>query len=119
MKLPKIDTEKLNSHLTIAIKSLSVIAIATGIYIGASTYSTLSHSGPSCKSNIENFEYWLDNGKIKGDIVSIHESKLQLEDGSTKCFGTYRTKGGLYKDWKGEITEIDNWDFIGNAKVIK
>ena len=115
-KLKQINLEKLNNNLTIILKGVGILAIASGIYIGASTYNTLSHSGPSCSE--KNFTYWLNKGDFKGKIVSMHEAKIQSKSGTTQCFGTFLTKKGEYKDWVGSITDIDNWDVIGRARVL-
>ena len=116
MKPINLDTEKLNAHLTIAIKSLSVLALATGIYIGGSTFNKVSHSGPICDK--EQFSYWLKQSNNKGKIVSMHENKLQVKDGTTQCYGVFKGFDGSFKSWSGAITELDGGDFIGRAGLL-
>jgi len=111
----KLDTEKLNTHLTIAIKALSVLALATGIYLGTTTFDKVSHSGPSCDK--EQFSYWLKQSNSEGVIVSMHENKLQVKDGSTQCYGVFKESGGSFKEWSGVITELDGGNFIGMASL--
>ena len=52
-----------------------------------------------------------------GSVVSVHKAKVQLEDGTTTCFGTYKTKSGNYADWRGTVTELDSGEVIGQASL--
>ncbi|MGL0953270.1 hypothetical protein ACSTE1_20820, partial [Vibrio vulnificus] len=57
--------------------------------------------------------------KEKGKIVSVHQSRLQTENGTTQCFGQFQTESGQYKDWSGSIIELTNKEVVGWARVSK
>jgi hypothetical protein len=48
--------------------------------------------------------------------VKIEVAKIQPEDGSTICYGTFNKKYGGYADWVGEITDISGGT-IGFARL--
>ena len=54
----------------------------------------------------------------KGKIVSIHESKIQTQDGTTTCFGVYDNLDGKFLDWTGSVTKLEDDSVIGKAKLI-
>lgn len=109
---PKSDWAGINLKLTVVIKMVVIAILGFSLYAGVTTYSNYVHSGPACKIN--DFEYWLTQ-KNKGEIVSIHKARLQVENGTTQCFGTFKTTDGKFKDWQGSITELTNKDVIGKA----
>ena len=107
-----------NLILTLAVKILILIGLIVMFYTGQSVYKQYAHYGPSCIQQQSAFQAWLDNSKgDKGKVVSIHGAKLQIENGTTKCYGNFLTKSGQYKNWKGSITELSNGDVIGNASL--
>lgn len=109
-----IKFKELNAMLTIAIKAVVLILLVSSFFVGKSFYSQYAHYGPSCSSEMKSFNYWI-NKKSKGEVVSIHKSRLQTESGTTQCYGTFKTEKGEYKDWVGSVTELDNNDIVGQA----
>ena len=116
LKAIKFDTVTINAYLSIAIKFSLLLLILIAAIAGLSTYKQYSHYGPDCASNTESFQYWA-NVQTKGKIVSIHQSRIQSENGTTQCYGTFEMEGGKYKDWKGNITELTNGEFIGGVST--
>jgi hypothetical protein len=103
---------KANQDITIVIKVVVLVLLTFSLYTGTSIYNKFTHQGPSCSAS--SFNYWI---KAPGKIVSIHENKIQSENGTTDCYGTFERKSGNYANWKGSITSIDG-STIGNAKVL-
>ena len=116
LKTIKLDIVTINAYLSIAIKCSLLLLILIATITGLSTYKQYSHYGPDCASNTESFQYWA-NVQTKGKIVSIHQSRIQSENGTTQCYGTFEMEGGKYKDWKGNITELTNGEFIGGVST--
>ncbi|NOI80919.1 hypothetical protein F0237_09605 [Vibrio tubiashii] len=115
-KTAKLD--QVNIALTITIKLIVIGVLLASFNAGKSVYQQYAHYGPSCSEKISSFQYWIDNaGKVKGKIVSVHQSRLQTENGTTQCFGQFKTESGNYKDWNGSISELTNKEVIGWAKV--
>lgn len=110
-----MNKQKLNETLTLALKGISILVLASSLYAGGSIYNSTVHKGPSCKKS--NFSYWLKKDNVKGNIVSIHENKIQLVNGTTSCFGTFEAKNGSYKKWNGEMTKLDDGSVVGSAVV--
>lgn len=75
-----------------------------------------SHTGPSCDSYKDDFEYWInDSGKKKNKVLSVETSRVQLKNGTSSCFGFYANEQGNYMNWSGEVTQLDNGEIIGKA----
>lgn len=108
--------DKANSFLTIVIKSLVVVVLLTSLTVGTSFYSTYSHDGPSCEGQIDSFQHWLRVDNV-GKVVSINQSKIQMKNGSTNCFGRFRTDSGDYKDWTGTVSELLDGSIVGRASL--
>ncbi|EHH0751580.1 hypothetical protein ACSTDZ_21965 [Vibrio vulnificus] len=116
----KITLEQTNVVLTIAIKIVVIGVLLASFIAGKSVYQQYAHYGPSCTGNASSFQYWIDkDGKEKGKIVSVHQSRLQTENGTTQCFGQFQTESGQYKDWSGSIIELTNKEVVGWARVSK
>lgn len=109
-----IKTLQIEGFLSLALKGVTILAIATGIFIGGSLYYKMSHSGPSCNKLAMN--KWV-NKVSRGNIISIHENKIQSTEGTTSCFGDFERSNGSYVQWKGSITDTDQ-GFIGWAKIV-
>ena len=93
-----MNIKDLDNKLNLTLKALGVVALTGVIITSASLYSKFGHTGPSC--NQSEMQGWL--GK-KGEIISIHESKNQPIEGTTKCYGTYVKPDGSYGDWEGDV----------------
>ncbi|HAS8250747.1 TPA: hypothetical protein I7673_23165, partial [Vibrio vulnificus] len=116
----KVTLEQTNVVLTIAIKIVVIGVLLASFIAGKSVYQQYAHYGPSCTENASSFQYWIDkDGKEKGKIVSVHQSRLQTENGTTQCFGQFQTESGQYKDWSGSIIELMNKEVVGWARVSK
>ncbi|EPR4995041.1 hypothetical protein ACU6DI_004141 [Vibrio navarrensis] len=116
----KVTLEQTNVVLTIAIKIVVIGVLLASFIAGKSVYQQYAHYGPSCTENASSFQYWIDkDGKEKGKIVSVHQSRLQTENGTTQCFGQFQTESGQYKDWSGSIIELTNKEVVGWARVSK
>ena len=113
-----LNLNQVNTSLTIVIKFVVIGVLLASFYAGKSVYQQYAHYGPSCAEQVSGFQYWIDNGKkVKGKIVSVHQSRLQTENGSTQCFGQFLTESGEYKEWKGSVSELMNKEVVGWAKV--
>lgn len=108
--MKNINTEKLNTNLSLLIKGLTVVAISVFIYIGVGFYYNSTHHGPRCSKTA--FQNWYQK---KGTIISVNESKLQPSNGSTTCTGEVRQPNGSFVKWVGVITDTDE-GYIGYAK---
>ncbi|ENO1832281.1 hypothetical protein JKP30_22025 [Vibrio vulnificus] len=116
----KVTLQQTNVVLTIAIKIVVIGVLLASFIAGKSVYQQYAHYGPSCTENASSFQYWIDkDGKEKGKIVSVHQSRLQTENGTTQCFGQFQTESGQYKDWSGSIIELMNKEVVGWARVSK
>ncbi|EOX3946429.1 MULTISPECIES: hypothetical protein [Vibrio] len=114
----KVTLEQANTALTIVIKIIVIGVLLASFNAGKSVYQQYAHYGPSCTEKASSFQYWIDKaGKEKGKIVSVHQSRLQTENGTTQCFGQFQTESGQYKDWSGSISELTNKEVIGWARV--
>ena len=109
--IKNMNRNKVNKDLTIAIKVIVITLLTFTLYCGSSIYGKFTHYGPSCSA--PSFDYWI---KTPGKIVSVHENKMQTENGTTACYGTFKKKNGDYVEWTGNITSIDSGT-IGFAKV--
>jgi len=109
--------EKANLLLSPLLKIATLTLIVIALFAGSQVYTQYSHYGPSCLENIESFDYWLSKNDYKGAIVSTHRKRLQRENGSTSCSGTFRTDEGGYEDWQGNITELSNGEIVGGASI--
>ncbi|ENM8064905.1 hypothetical protein AB8101_004234 [Vibrio vulnificus] len=115
---PKVTLEQANTALTIVIKIIVIGVLLASFNAGKSVYQQYAHYGPNCTEKASSFQYWIDKaGKEKGKIVSVHQSRLQTENGTTQCFGQFQTESGQYKDWSGSISELTNKEVIGWARV--
>lgn len=114
----KSTLDQTNIALTIVIKIIIIGVLLASFFAGKSVYQQYAHYGPSCTENASSFQYWIDQaGKEKGKIVSIHQSRLQTENGTTQCFGQFQTESGQYKNWNGAISELTNKEVIGWTRV--
>ena len=114
----KVTLDQTNTVLTIVIKIIVIGVLLASFFAGKSVYQQYAHYGPSCTENASSFQYWIDQtGKEKGKIVSIHQSRLQTQNGTTQCFGQFQTEGGQYKDWSSAISELTNKEVVGWARV--
>ena len=120
-KMNTLDTlNAINAPLTVALKTAGVMALISAMTMSASLYTKLTHQGPSCEDNVPNFNYWIskDTKNKEVGIVSVHENKLQVKDGSTTCFGTYITDKGDYRAWSGEVEELMDGKVIGKGRLL-
>jgi hypothetical protein len=109
------DWVELNLKLNAGLKVVCLLGLILAVYAGGTTYANYAHSGPSCDS--ESFDYWL-NSKTKGKVVSVHKKRLQSENGTTSCFGSFKKADGSYEDWSGSITELSDGSIIGHARLL-
>jgi hypothetical protein len=108
--------EKTNLYLNIGIKIIILVSLTFSFGVGVSIYSKYSHDGPKCQAQVKNLNYWI-NKKSPGEIVSVHENKLQNDTGTTKCFGTFQKPNGGYTKWDGKITELSDGTIVGGASI--
>ncbi|BBW93656.1 hypothetical protein PS1M3_37430 [Pseudoalteromonas sp. PS1M3] len=114
--LKSISWSDINLYSSILLKITSILFL---LFLAASLVSIklqFSHSGPSCDSYKSDFQYWLNNqGEKKSRVLSVETSRVQLQNGTTKCFGTLEDEEGNYKSWSGEVTQLDDGGIIGKA----
>lgn len=110
--------KRLDIALSITLKASLVIGLSSLAYTGHILYKQYAHYGPDCLQRQTSFQYWLEkNDKAKGKIVSIHKTKQQPVNGTTKCYGKFLKDNGSYTTWTGSITELSNKEVIGMANL--
>jgi hypothetical protein len=110
--------DQVNTWLSIIIKLVGIGVLLASFLVGKSFYQQYAHNGPSCTDQAYGLQDWINKGEsVKGKIVSVNQSRLQIENGTTQCFGYFQIKSGEYKKWKGSVSELMNKQIVGQAKV--
>jgi hypothetical protein len=106
--------ETIANYASIALKAATTVLVVSVTVAGLSMYGKFNHSGPSCDK--VSMSDWINGEKVKGVVLSAHESKLQTKEGSTNCFGVFKNQDGAYKNWTGRITNAGG-EIIGWARL--
>ncbi len=101
-----------NDMMSVVLKATLVVMLIGASVAGVETYAKWGHTGPACVAS--SFNQWIPD---KGDVVSIHEAKLQPTKGRTKCYGVFKTTLGVYEGWAGTVTELTDGIVIGTAQL--
>ena len=109
-----LNTTKLNTYLTLTLKTVGVITLLTASIVGTKVYNHNKHqSTATCE--ISSFDFWMKKNYAnqKVEVVSISEDKIQLDNSLTSCTG-FAMKNGSALKFKGWIADTSK-GVVGNA----